>query len=97
MQDVQHIEYLLKTKFGFQDVVVLRDNQPDRSQWPTKRNILQGIDRLVHGAQAGDSLFFHFSGVPHPSHTRTCFSSAPALIVKRFLQKHHISKAVFAR
>lgn len=62
MQDVQHIEYLLKTRFGFQDITVLRDDLHRQDVMPTKRNILAHIDRLVQGAQAGDSLFFHFSG-----------------------------------
>lgn len=29
---------------------------------PTRANMLREMKRLVHGVQAGDSLFFHFSG-----------------------------------
>ena len=63
VQDVQHIEYLLKTRFGFQDITVLRDDLHRQDVMPTKRNILAHIDKLVHGAQPNDSLFFHFSGM----------------------------------
>jgi hypothetical protein len=61
MQDVEHIAYLLSTRFGFQDITMLRDDDR-RYPSPTKRNILSHIDQLVAGAQPGDSLFFQFSG-----------------------------------
>lgn len=61
--DVQHVEYLLRSRFGFEDITILRDDQHDRTKMPTRNNILRNMDALVRGATAGDSLFFHFSGV----------------------------------
>lgn len=64
INDVQCIQYCLKTKFGFQDqdIVILRDDIKDINFTPTKQNIIRAIKWLVEGAKAGDSLFFHFSG-----------------------------------
>eukprot|EP00892_Ulva_mutabilis_P001307 jgi/Ulvmu1/11177/UM072_0013.1 len=60
--DVQHVEYLLRSRFGFTDITVLRDDQHNRASMPTRNNILRQMDALVRGASSGDSLFFHFSG-----------------------------------
>jgi hypothetical protein len=62
--DAVCMEYLLRNKFGYSDIRMLRDDGKGPGQKPTKRNILAGIDWLVGDARAGDSLFFHFSGAP---------------------------------
>jgi hypothetical protein len=56
------MEYLLKTKFGYHDIRLLRDDGKGNTK-PTRRNILASIKWLVADARPGDSLFFHFSGV----------------------------------
>lgn len=62
------MQYLLATRFGFrpEDTVVMTDKPCGiagvEAKLPTRRNMLDGMRKLVRGAQAGDSLFFHFSG-----------------------------------
>ena len=41
------------------NIVMLTDEATSRSQYPTKRNILAGMDWLLRGAKQHDSLFFH--------------------------------------
>lgn len=57
-------EFLMR--HGFQNtptnMVCLVDNTRDPNFLPTKANILKGIQWLVAGAGAGDTLFFHYSG-----------------------------------
>lgn len=69
--DARCLDYLLRTKFGFTEVVMLLDTQPDPVFWPTRCNILARAHALASGARDGDSLFFGFSGhgaqVPDPS------------------------------
>ena len=55
------IEYLLRHKFEYADIRLLRDDGRGGAK-PTRANILRHIDWLVGDARAGDSLFFHFSG-----------------------------------
>lgn len=43
-------------------MVILTDDQQDPNYQPTKQNIINAMRWLVGGAQAGDSLFLHFSG-----------------------------------
>ena len=56
---------MLKTRFGFreEDITMLTDDQNDPAAWPTNANMRMHMQRLVAGAQAGDSLIFHYSGV----------------------------------
>lgn len=42
--------------YGFEE------DQVDPRRQPTKYNIMQALEWLVQGCQAGDSLVFHFSG-----------------------------------
>jgi hypothetical protein len=64
INDVQCIEYCLKTKFGFPQsgIVVLRDDQKHPDFLSTRANIMRAIQWLTGDQQPGDSLFFHFSG-----------------------------------
>lgn len=41
---------------------MLLDDSPNSSMWPTGANMRAHMQRLVGGAQPGDSLIFHFSG-----------------------------------
>jgi len=40
----------------------LSDDQSDPTKKPTRKNILDGIQWLTTGLQAGESIFFHYSG-----------------------------------
>jgi hypothetical protein len=61
VNDAVCVEYLLKTKFGYKDIRLLRDDGKG-SVLPTRQNIMAHIKWLVGDARSGDSLFFHFSG-----------------------------------
>jgi len=73
INDVKHERNVLTTHFGFPDenIMVLSDDQHDRSKHPTKANMLAGIRWLMDGASRGDVLYFHYSGhgsqVPDPT------------------------------
>ena len=56
--------YMLKTRFGFrdEDITMLTDDQNNPELWPTNANMRMHMQRLVAGAQPGDSLIFHYSG-----------------------------------
>lgn len=47
-------------RFKVSDIRQLRDDHPQRM--PTRKNITAALNWLVHGARAGDHLFFHYSG-----------------------------------
>jgi hypothetical protein len=53
---------LLTDEFGYKvsDIRQLRDDHHQRL--PTKKNMTAALHWLVNGAQAGDHLFFHYSG-----------------------------------
>jgi len=63
IHDAKNIEYMLITQFGFkkENIRLLTDDGATRAK-PTKENIFSHIQWLIHDVQAGDSLFFHFSG-----------------------------------
>lgn len=60
------MQALLQQHFGFApgNIVVMRDDvqgiHPTRI--PTKANMIAAMQQFMAGVQAGDSLFFHFSG-----------------------------------
>lgn len=64
MNDVKCMSYLLTSKFHFPEsaILTLTEDQVDPRRQPTKYNIMQALEWLVQGCQAGDSLVFHFSG-----------------------------------
>eukprot|EP00928_Gymnodinium_smaydae_P028500 TRINITY_DN21718_c0_g3_i1.p1 TRINITY_DN21718_c0_g3~~TRINITY_DN21718_c0_g3_i1.p1 ORF type:complete len:828 (+),score=88.06 TRINITY_DN21718_c0_g3_i1:109-2592(+) len=53
---------LLRVGFSQEHILCLRDGQADFSLLPTKRNVLSALRWLAHGAVAGDTLFFYYSG-----------------------------------
>ena len=70
INDAKCLAYCLQTRFGFhpQDCVLMTDDSPDRALWPTRANILTGLQRLVVNTRPGDRLVFSFSG--HGSQTQ---------------------------
>ena len=54
--DVASMEVLLKEKFGFQEIVVLREQQA------TRQRILAAIDQLIADTHPGDLDVFYYSG-----------------------------------
>lgn len=60
--DVKRMRDLLQRTYGFRssDMRVLMDDQ--RSDQPTRANLISGARWLVEGVRPGDSLFFHYSG-----------------------------------
>ncbi|GMM34807.1 Ca(2+)-dependent cysteine protease [Saccharomycopsis crataegensis] len=63
INDVHNVsKFLQKHGYKESDIVVLTDDQTNSRALPKKQNILDGMKWLVKGAQANDSLFFHYSG-----------------------------------
>lgn len=63
INDVHNIsEWLFTQGFSREESLILTDDQQDPSKQPTRENITNGMKWLVEGAQAGDSLFFEYSG-----------------------------------
>ncbi|KAL4366707.1 hypothetical protein GQ457_05G033110 [Hibiscus cannabinus] len=65
INDVMEMRNLIQTRFGFEDksIKVLTDEpytSPD--ELPTHVNIMAELRAMVRDAEAGDVLFFHFSG-----------------------------------
>jgi hypothetical protein len=58
VNDVENMEDLLVSLFGFarESIVIITDRDA------TTINILKALEMLVHGAQPGDLLIFHYSG-----------------------------------
>jgi len=73
IQDARNQYQVLTEHFGFKEenVRLLTEDQNLDETEPTKRNMLDGIQWLMEGAQEGDVLFFHYSGhgsqVPDPT------------------------------
>jgi len=65
VNDVKNLKAFLVTRH-FRDTPefmrTLTDDQTNADLRPTKANLLKGFDWLVNGAEAGDHLFFHYSG-----------------------------------
>jgi hypothetical protein len=58
------MQRFLCTYYGYQkeDIVMLTDDSTNPRLMPTRGNMLQAMQWLVHGAAPHDSLFFHYSG-----------------------------------
>ncbi len=63
INDVNNFYTLLTTFFGYEqkNIVCLTENL-DRTNHPTKQNIIDGINWLLLNQQAGDTLTFYYSG-----------------------------------
>lgn len=65
INDVHSIKELL-AEHGWEEsdetMIVLTDDQEDPSKQPTRDNIMSACRWLTDGAEAGDVLFFHYSG-----------------------------------
>ena len=59
INDVINIKTTLTNKFNFDDITLLTDNTTIK---PTKVNIMNEIKKILQNSQAGDKLFFSFSG-----------------------------------
>ncbi|KAJ6853981.1 metacaspase-9 [Iris pallida] len=79
INDVVSMRELIVGRFGFDpaDVVVITD-EPGSEVQPTGKNIREALRAMVDRAEAGDVLFFHYSGhgtlipaaKPHHGHKR---------------------------
>jgi hypothetical protein len=65
INDVQNMIAFLTQNCGFshENMVVLTDDQQAGDRRPTRGNIENAMRWLLAGAQPGDSLFFHYSGM----------------------------------
>mmetsp|Transcript_48974 Transcript_48974/g.116463 ORF Transcript_48974/g.116463 Transcript_48974/m.116463 type:complete len:471 (+) Transcript_48974:84-1496(+) len=61
INDVKNMKSMLTQTFGW-DHHSIRTLTDDGGEQPTRANIMAGLRWLAQGAQAGDSLIFHFSG-----------------------------------
>eukprot|EP00438_Fugacium_kawagutii_P034776 Skav236240 [mRNA] locus=scaffold829:247970:249337:- [translate_table: standard] len=63
INDVNNMQKVLVDQYGFKvdDILMINEDQ-DKSNWPTKARILEGMDWLYKGAKPGDLLVFHYSG-----------------------------------
>ncbi|KAI0356098.1 peptidase C14 [Trametes cingulata] len=68
-RDTEYVRRLLIEVYKYrpEDIMILIDDPAfDRNErewrWPTKRNIVRAMYKLVEGAAPGDTVVFHFSG-----------------------------------
>ncbi|CAE7522049.1 MCA1 [Symbiodinium pilosum] len=96
INDVNNMQAILIKQYGFklEDIRMINEDQ-DRSCWPFKKVILDGMDWLYRDAQSGDVLVFHYSG--HGSQYSPDDKSMPAdcicpldLIIERKWPDHVI-------
>ena len=59
INDVVNMQAFLVSKYKYNNTTLITDNT---SVKPTRINILNAFTKLLMDAQAGDTLFFHFSG-----------------------------------
>jgi Ca2+-binding EF-hand superfamily protein len=64
INDVKKEKEILLTNFGFDEsnILMLTEDQADRSKHPTAANMRQGVEWLIKGASSRDFLFFAYSG-----------------------------------
>ncbi|KAI7741300.1 hypothetical protein M8C21_009367 [Ambrosia artemisiifolia] len=64
VHNVRSMHHLLINKLGFPNasILVLTEEESDRSRIPTKRNMQAALQWLVRGCQPGDSLFVYYAG-----------------------------------
>mmetsp|Transcript_42686 Transcript_42686/g.76524 ORF Transcript_42686/g.76524 Transcript_42686/m.76524 type:complete len:455 (+) Transcript_42686:59-1423(+) len=80
INDVNNMQKVLVEKYGFkvEDILMLNEDQ-DKSQWPYKQQILDGMAWLYKDAKPGDLLFFHYSG--HGSQYHADEKAMPADVI----------------
>jgi len=63
INDVKSIKDLLITKFGYkaENIILMSDDQSGQLE-PSKKNILEQINKVVATLKSGDTLFVHYSG-----------------------------------
>ncbi|CAE7228930.1 MCA1 [Symbiodinium natans] len=63
INDVNNMQEILVKQYGFrlEDILMISEDQ-ERSRWPFKKVILEGMDWLYQDARSGDMLVFHYSG-----------------------------------
>lgn len=61
INDVHNVQKFLMEHHNYkaEDMVVLTDDSRNPRQLPTRANMIQAMQWLVHGAQPNDALFFH--------------------------------------
>lgn len=86
INDVRNMSTYLVENFGYkrEDMVILTDDQQNPMSQPSKQNILRAMHWLVKEARPDDSLFFHYSGKPHPLPWPPCPPCPLALLVGRW-------------
>lgn len=64
IHNVRSMQRLLVNKLNFPNdsILILTEEESDRSKFPTKRNIQGALQWLVQGCRSGDSLMFYYSG-----------------------------------
>jgi hypothetical protein len=64
IDDAHDIRNFLIRRYHYrpENVMILTDDLPDRTQHPTRQNMINAMHWLVEGAKCHDSLFFHYSG-----------------------------------
>ena len=51
--------FVEKYHYKAEDVMILTDDNPDQTQHPTRQNMINAMQWLIHDAKCHDSLFFH--------------------------------------
>lgn len=69
--DARRLRDVLINYYGFEetDIVILVDDPAD-GELPTHENIDKYLDKLIDGAESGDTLVFSFSG--HGGRVKVC-------------------------
>lgn len=63
INDIKNIENKIRVSYpSCKEFLRLSDDQADPTKKPTRTNILEGIKWLTAGLNAGESVFFHYSG-----------------------------------
>lgn len=77
INDVKAQNHTLLNYYGFhEDNIMILTEDEHRSKWPYKARIQEGWRWLLHGAQEGDMLVFHYSG--HGSQMRDVTGTEPS-------------------
>lgn len=63
INDVNNQRSVLQSAYGYNaaEIMMLTEDE-DRTDWPNKSRMVEGLNWLVQDARAGDQLFFQYSG-----------------------------------